>query len=94
MSIERLIQLQIRQNELQEATLLEMREMHATLRGVFANQDLEDEWLDNADLKRLFNICASTIWRWRTAKKLPFKKAGRKLVYSKNAILKLREYKD
>jgi hypothetical protein len=89
MSIERLIQLQVRQNELQEATLLEMRAMHETLRGMTGTSPAPDEWLDNADLKVLLKISDVSIWRLRNDNQILCKKIRGKWFYSKNSVLKL-----
>jgi hypothetical protein len=89
MSIERLIQLQIRQNELQEATLLEMRGINESLQRMTATPPAVDEWLDNADLKVLLKISDVSIWRLRNDNQLLCKKIRGKWFYSRRSVLEL-----
>lgn len=49
----------------------------------FRKNDINDYWLDSSDVKRMFNISDSTLYRLRVQKKIPFTKIGGKFVYPK-----------
>ena len=46
--------------------------------------DIGDYWLDSSDVKRMFNISDSTLYRLRISKEIPFTKIGGKFVYPKS----------
>lgn len=52
-------------------------------------QNLLDMYLDNADLKIMLKISASTIRRWRAKKILRYSKVGGKYYYHRASIAKI-----
>lgn len=46
--------------------------------------DIDNYWLDSSDVKRMFNISDSTLYRLRIHKKIPYTKIGGKFVYPKS----------
>lgn len=46
----------------------------------------DDELLDNADAKRLLNICDKTLYRWRQNKLIEWQVIGKKYYYRKSDL--------
>jgi hypothetical protein len=67
--------------ELEEAKLEELKEIRKVLTKAFGVQPAPIEVLDNADLKRMFNLSDSTLRRRRKDGTLPFHKVGKKIFY-------------
>jgi predicted site-specific integrase-resolvase len=42
---------------------------------------MKESWLDNADVKRFYNISDSTLARYRRDGKIPYTKFGNKILY-------------
>lgn len=47
-------------------------------------QAVDDVWLDAADVKRIFNISDSTLYRYGKENTIPFSKLGGKILYPKS----------
>jgi hypothetical protein len=77
--------------ELQEAQLEELKEIRKAFTKTFGVQQAPIEVLDNADLKRMFNLSDSTLRRRRKEGALPFHRAGRgrKIFYLVTDVEKL-----
>lgn len=46
----------------------------------------EEEYYDTADMKKLFHVDDSTLYRYRKTKRLPYKKLWGKIYYPKSGI--------
>lgn len=44
------------------------------------------DYVDNQDMKLIFNICDKTLWRWRKKQEVPFTKLGGRIVYPRSVI--------
>jgi len=44
------------------------------------------DYIDNADMKLLFNVCDKTLYRWRSKLAVPHTKIEGKIVYPRQAI--------
>ncbi len=49
--------------------------------------NLELLYLDNAQMKMMFKISDTTLWRWRRDKLIKFKKVRRKFYYSYHLVV-------
>ncbi len=50
-------------------------------------QETQDEILTRDDVSKLFNISETTIWKYMKDGRLPFRKIGRRVLFSKTEIL-------
>lgn len=66
--------------------LYEMKESIEKLQQPQAKVTIK--WLDGADVKRLFHISDSTLWRYRKNNLIPFSKIGNKYVYPESFFTK------
>ena len=48
------------------------------------NQDLQVDFYDNADVKRIFKLSDSTLFRYRKHNKIPYTKWGGRIWYPKS----------
>lgn len=48
------------------------------------NQDLQVDYYDNADVKRIFRLSDSTLFRYRKDNKIPYTKWGGRIWYPKS----------
>ena len=53
---------------------------------LLADNLYENDLLDNADMKRIFNVCDKTLYRWRKKKSLIYIRIGGKFYYSKRIL--------
>ena len=44
------------------------------------------DYVDNQDMKLIFNVCDKTLWRWRKKQVVPFYKLEGKIVYPRFVI--------
>jgi hypothetical protein len=65
----------------------EINELKMTILSL-QNHAVDDVWLDAADVKRIFNISDSTLYRYRKDKTVPFSKLGGKILYPKRFFTK------
>ena len=59
------------------------------LKVMIRTRKIETIYLDNSHLKKLFNVCDRTLFRWRKSGKLPFeqKEKNGKIFYRLHEIL-------
>ncbi len=62
-------------------------ELATTIINKLATFDADKKYLDNADMKQLFNISDKTLYRWRKNGTVPFTNLGGKHIYPKQAVL-------
>jgi hypothetical protein len=75
--------------ELEEAKLEELKEIRKILTKALGAPSTPIDVLDNADLKRMFNLSDSSLRRRRKDKTLPFHKVGRKIFYLVSDVEKM-----
>ena len=49
------------------------------------------DFVDNQDMKLIFNVCDKTLWRWRKNQVVPFTKFGGRIVYPRTVIKSIME---
>ncbi|WP_432670779.1 helix-turn-helix domain-containing protein [Flavobacterium sp. SM2513] len=58
------------------------------------NTDLSKLYYDNTEIEIIFKISYSTIYRWRNAKILKFRKVGSKYYYPREVIERMMKIRD
>lgn len=62
--------------------------IEATIRKVFTEQDKpSDILLTSEEVMKMFSISTTTLQTWRDKKKIPYERIGKKIYYSRAALL-------